>query len=167
METEILIVHLNGEEVLRNCLESIYKDDKKANVHVLLNNTTDESEEILKKEFPKVRISKTNQTLGFAQASNLLAKESKAEYVIFLNNDLVVRKNWLKELLKTMKNHENCIACQAKILSHKERNKFEYAGAGGGFIDKYGYPVEWIIGKPLTSIIRRIIHTRKIAIKRK
>jgi len=138
METEILIVHLNGSEVINNCLKSIYADDKNVNVHILLNNTTDESENVIKK-FPNIKISKTKKLLGFAEASNFLAKKSKAKYIVFLNNDVVVEKNWLKELLYTVK-RKNCLGVQSKILSFNDRNKFEYAGAGGGFIDKYGYP---------------------------
>jgi len=139
MDLEILIIHLNGKEVLRNCLKSIFKDNSKAKVRLLFNNTTDDSLKVLN-EFPKVEHHISNERLGFAQASNVLAKKSKAKYVIFLNNDVVVEKNWANELLKTIKKNKKCIAVQSKIRSYYKRSYFEYAGAAGGFVDKYAYP---------------------------
>lgn len=137
---DILIVHLNGEEVIRNCLESIKKNSKEFNIYVLLNGTTDNSEEVIKKTYSKTNISKTKEVIGFAEASNILARKAKSDYIVFLNNDVEVGKNWLSEMLKTIKNHKNCIACQPKIKSYSNRKYFEYAGAAGGFIDVYGYP---------------------------
>lgn len=139
-ETEILIIHLNGEEVIFNCLNSIYKDDKNSKVKVLFNNTTDNSIQLIKKNYPKTEIYTTKERLGFAEASNYLAKKSRAKYIIFLNNDAVVEKDWKKELVKTIKRNEGCIAVQSKIRSYYKREYFENAGAAGGFIDKYGYP---------------------------
>ncbi len=140
MTTDILIVHLNGEEIIRNCLSSIMKNTQDFKVYLMLNSTTDKSEEVVRKNFPKVNIIKSEKLLGFAEASNRLAELSKSEYIVFLNNDTEVSKDWLKEMLRTIKRNKNCIACQPKVKSLKEKNKFEYAGAGGGFIDIYGYP---------------------------
>ncbi len=142
IEVDVLIIHLSGEEIIRNCLKSIYNNSKdiKFGIRLLLNNSKDNSEEIVKKEFPEVKIIKTDKTIGFAEASNILAKSSSAEYIVFLNNDVIVENRWLNEMLKTIKKHSKCAACQPKIKSYYERNKFEYAGAAGGFIDIYGYP---------------------------
>lgn len=139
-KTDILIIHLNGEDVIKGCLKSIYKNTKEMDVYLLFNNTTDKSREIVEKQFPKVKIFSTNRTLGFAEASNFLAKKSKSENIVFLNNDVEVEKGWLNELKNTMKKHPNCIAVQPKIKSYYQRDRFEYAGAAGGFIDTYGYP---------------------------
>lgn len=139
-EPEILIIHLNGEKVIDNCLNSIYKDDKKAKVILLFNQTTDNSINIVKRKYPSVKTYLTDKRMGFAEASNYLVKKSKSKYVILLNNDTVVSKNWKSEMLKTLKRNKKCIAVQSKIKSYYERDKFENAGAAGGFIDKYGYP---------------------------
>lgn len=138
---DILIVHLNGEKIIRNCLNSIYKNTRdNFSVYVLLNNSSDNSNKMISKEFPKVRILSTSRTIGFAEACNILAKASKSELITFLNNDTIVERGWLEELVKTMKRHPNCIGCQPKVKSYFKRKNFEYAGAAGGFIDKYGYP---------------------------
>ncbi len=140
---DILIIHLNGENIIRNCLNSIYKNTSKKinfNIRLLLNNSKDNSEEIIGRKFPKVEIIKTKKTIGFAQASNILAMKSSGKYILFLNNDTEVEKNWLDELLTLIRKHDNCIAVQPKIKSLYDKSKFEYAGAAGGFIDKYGYP---------------------------
>jgi len=140
MDTQILISHLNGEKVLIDCLSSIYKDDKNAKVIVLFNNTQDNSRIQAEKKFPKMKAISTDETVGFAEACNLLVKKSSSKYVVLLNNDTVVENNWLSEMVNTMKRHKNCVAVQPKIKSYYKRDYFEYAGAAGGFIDKYGYP---------------------------
>ncbi len=137
---EILIIHLNGEQVIDNCLDSIYKDDKKARVSLLFNQTTDNSIEIVKHKYPSVKFYVTPKRMGFAEASNYLVKKSNSKYIIFLNNDTIVSKSWKSEMLKTLKRNRKCIAVQSKIISYYRSDYFEHAGAAGGFIDKYGYP---------------------------
>lgn len=139
-KTDILIVHINGEKVIKNCLKSIFKNTKNMQVYLMFNGTTDKSRDIVKKEFPKVKTIESKKLIGFAEASNILAKKATSKYLLFLNNDVEVERGWLDELLKTMNRHPNCVACQPKIKSFYKRDMFEYAGAGGGFIDKYGYP---------------------------
>ncbi|MDO8563646.1 MAG: glycosyltransferase family 2 protein [Nanoarchaeota archaeon] len=139
-KVDILIIHLNGEKVIEECLTSIFSDNKTASVHILFNNTKDNSINLVKNKFPKVKLHYTKKTIGFAEASNLLAKKATSKYIVFLNNDVIVEKNWLSEMLATMKKNKNCIAVQPKIRSYFQRDCFEYAGAAGGFIDKYGYP---------------------------
>lgn len=137
---DILIIHLNGEAVLRNCINSIYKNSpQNINVFVLLNSIGDNSENMLKKDFSKVKIFKSEKRIGFAEGCNFLARKSNSDYIVFLNNDAFVEKGWLDELYNTMKRHPKCVACQPKIKSFFEKNKFEYAGAAGGYIDIYGF----------------------------
>ncbi|MBI2629028.1 glycosyltransferase family 2 protein [Candidatus Pacearchaeota archaeon] len=147
MTIDILIIHLNGEKVIYNCLNSIYKNTRSINkknseikVRILLNNSSDKSEEIIKEKFPDIEIYRTEKTIGFAEACNFLASKSNADYIVFLNNDTEVKKDWLNEMLETIKKHKNCVVCQPKIKSYCQKEMFEYAGAAGGFIDKYGYP---------------------------
>jgi GT2 family glycosyltransferase len=139
-DVEVLIIHLNGGEVILNCLRSIFKDDKNANVRLLFNKTTDNSIHLVKNQFKQVKIHFSKERIGFAKASNILAKKSKSKYVLFLNNDVVVSKNWAFELINTIKRRKNCIGVQSKIKSFYRKDYFEYAGAAGGFMDKYGYP---------------------------
>lgn len=139
-KTDILIIHINGEKIILDCLKSIEKNTKNCEVYLLLNKCEDNSEKIIRENFPVVKIVKSEKRLGFAEASNRLAKLARSKYILFLNNDVEVTKNWLANLLKTIKRHKKCIACQPKVKDYYKRNKFEYAGAAGGFIDKYGYP---------------------------
>ncbi len=139
---EILIVHCGGEGVIKNCLQSIKKNTKDYSIMVLLNGCRDKSEELIKKSFKEVKLLKSEKLIGFSQAVNFLVKNSskKSEYIVLLNNDVEVGKNWLEEMIKTMKKHKNCVGCQPKIKSYYKRDEFEYAGAAGGFIDVYGFP---------------------------
>lgn len=138
--TDILIVHLNGEDVLRKCLKSVYKNTKHFTVNLLLNNSSDGSKAMVEKEFPEAIVSNSKKTLGFAEACNIMAKESKSENVVFLNNDVEVERGWLDALIETKNKHKNCVAVQSKVMSYYKRDEFEYAGAAGGLIDIYGYP---------------------------
>jgi len=139
-KTAILIIHVNGEKVLKTCVSSVEKNSRNAGIYVLFNGTTDNSEAMLRKNFPRVKVLRSKKLIGFAESCNLLVRKSKSEYVVFLNNDTEVKKGWLENLIKTMEKHPDCVACQPKVKSFYERNKFEYAGAAGGFMDKYGYP---------------------------
>ncbi len=140
MKADILIVHINGIAVLEHCLSSIYKNTNNPPVYLLFNATSDNSPALVKRKFPKVKAFFSKKRLGFASASNFLAKKAKSENIVFLNNDTEVGKNWLSSLLSTMQHRKNCIAVQPKVKHFFNRKKFEYAGAAGGFIDKYGYP---------------------------
>lgn len=139
-KVDILIVHVNGEEIIKNCLSSIYKNTSNFDIYLLFNGTKDNSERIVSDTFPKVKVFRSKNMVGFAQASNFLAKKAKSDYILFLNNDTEVSRGWLDNMRRTIKKRESCVACQPKIKSYYERNRFEYAGAAGGFIDKYGYP---------------------------
>jgi len=134
----VLILHKNGEEIIKNCLDSLKKTDyPNFETVVLLNGTEDDSEGIIKKY--KVKIYKSKKNLGFAGGNNFLIERTKSKYVVLMNNDVEVDKNWLKELVNFSEKN-NADVCQPKILSLKEKQMFDYAGAAGGFIDKYGYP---------------------------
>ena len=135
---DIIILHVNGEEIIKNCLESLKKinyDNYK--VHLLLNSTTDSSEDIAKNY--RVKIYKSKENLGFAGGTNLLIRKTNGKYLVLLNNDTQVDKNWLKELV-TCAEKNNAEIVQPKILSLREKKMFEYAGAAGGYVDRYIFP---------------------------
>jgi len=134
----ILILHNNGEKILKNCLNSLKKTDyPNFKTFVLLYQSTDKSEEIIKKH--KITYFKSDKNLGFAGGNNFLINKTKSDYIVFLNNDTEVDKNWLKELIDFSEKNK-IAACQPKVLNLVNKSAFDYAGASGGFIDKYGYP---------------------------
>ena len=137
-KVSILILHKNGETIINNCLNSLSKTNyDNFDIHILLNGTTDNSEKIINKY--KVKFYKGYKVMGFAEGCNLLIEKTKSKYIVLLNNDTEVDKDWLKELVEFSEKNKADI-CQPKILDLKDKTKFENAGAAGGFIDKYGYP---------------------------
>ena len=141
-KVSILIVHRNGEEILKNCLDSIKKSDyDNFDIHILLNNTEDKSEDIIK-TYNNINIYKSKINLGFTGGFNLMIKniiKTDAKYIASINNDTTVKYNWLTELVKFAEENDADIL-QPKIKAMADKNYFEYAGACGGMMDKYGYP---------------------------
>lgn len=143
MAVSVVILNWNGEKYLQDflpgLLESI-KDVSGAEVVVADNGSTDNSLKILKEKFPGVKIDAFDKNYGFAGGYNKALKNIDSEYYVLLNSDVEVTRNWLSVLCDYMEKHPDVSACQPKILSYNRRNYFEYAGASGGYIDKYGYP---------------------------
>ena len=104
------------------------------------NGSTDGSLQLLAEKFPTVKVDAFEKNYGFAGGYNKALKNINSEYYVLLNSDVEVAKGWLSTLYDYMTNNPDVAACQPKILSYYRRNYFEYAGAAGGFIDKYGYP---------------------------
>jgi GT2 family glycosyltransferase len=104
------------------------------------NHSTDDSVSFLREKFPGVRIILNDSNFGFAGGYNLALKQVDAEYYVLLNSDVEVTENWVLPVIELMKSDTRIAACQPKIRSYKQKSEFEYAGAAGGFIDKYGYP---------------------------
>jgi GT2 family glycosyltransferase len=104
------------------------------------NKSSDDSIDYLKTNFPEIRIIENSENGGFAKGYNDAFAQVDAEYYILLNSDIEVTENWIKPVIDLMDSNPNIAVCQPKIRSYNERSKFEYAGAAGGFIDKYGYP---------------------------
>lgn len=141
MRTAIVILNWNGRKMLAQYLPTVieYSRDE-ADIIVADNASTDGSMEWLKKEFPKVRQIILDENYGFADGYNRALKQVDAEYYVLLNSDVEVTHHWLTPLIEEMDAHKEIAACQPKLLSLHDRDAFEYAGAAGGYIDKYGYP---------------------------
>lgn len=141
MRTAIVILNWNGQRMLAQYLPTVieYSRDE-ADIIVADNASTDGSMEWLKKEFPKVRQIILDENYGFADGYNRALKQVDAEYYVLLNSDVEVTHHWLTPLIEEMDAHKEIAACQPKLLSLHDRDAFEYAGAAGGYIDKYGYP---------------------------
>lgn len=140
-KTAVVILNYNGSEFLKRFLPGVIeKSVHVADIIVADNNSTDDSVEFLEKEFPQVRIIKLPVNRGYAGGYNEALKHVKAEYYVLLNSDIEVTDGWIENVTGLMDSDKNIAACQPKILSWYNKNYFEYAGAAGGYIDKYGYP---------------------------
>lgn len=138
----VIILNWNGEKLLREFLPSVVAntDTSIADVIVADNGSTDGSRELLRKEFPQVKLLEFDENLGFAGGYNRALRETGYRYTLLLNSDVETPAGWLTPLHDFMEAHPDAAACQPKILSYKQKEKFEYAGAAGGFIDRNGYP---------------------------
>lgn len=138
----IVILNWNGCEMLESYLPSVIRSasSEGVTIYVADNASTDRSVEMLRRDFPQVHLIILKENYGFAEGYNLALKQVEAEYAVLLNSDVQVSEHWLSPLVAYMDAHPEVAACQPKILSLRSRDSFEYAGAAGGFIDKYGYP---------------------------
>lgn len=138
----VVILNWNGMEMLRTFLPSVVRCSASDDVivYVVDNGSTDQSVVMLSENFPTVRLIALDENYGFAGGYNVALNQIEAEYVVLLNSDVEVTPNWLCPLVTYMDKHPEVAACQPKILSWHNKQEFEYAGACGGFLDKYGYP---------------------------
>lgn len=136
----VVILNWNGEKLLRDFLPSIINFSDEATIYVADNASTDDSIEVIQREFPSVKIIQNTDNFGFAKGYNEALKFVEEPYYALVNSDIEVTKNWLKPILSTFENEANIAIIQPKILAYNNKDFFEYAGAAGGFIDKYGFP---------------------------
>jgi hypothetical protein len=109
-------------------------------IYIIDNGSSDGSVDFVNKKFPGVKTISLDRNYGFPGGYNKGLAQIEAEYYLLLNNDVQVTQGWLKPLLYLMDSDKAVAACQPKIMSYRNRDEFEYAGAAGGFIDKYGFP---------------------------
>ena len=141
MKTAIVILNWNGRKMLTEYLPNVVKYSKDdAEVWVADNASTDGSLEMLAERFPMVRTLRLDRNYGFAEGYNRALARIEAYYYVLLNSDVEVTHHWLTPLVEFMDAHKDVAACQPKLLSEADKDSFEYAGACGGFLDKYGYP---------------------------
>ena len=141
MKTAIVILNWNGKKLLEQFLPSVVNfSSNEAEVYVADNASTDDSITFVKEHYPSVKIVENKENGGYAKGYNDALQHIDADIYCLLNSDIEVTENWLTPILKTFKEEENTAIIQPKLLDFKDKTKFEYAGAGGGFIDLYGYP---------------------------
>jgi len=128
--------------MLRQFLPSVVAHSNGEGIEVCVadNASTDNSLEVMRQEFPDVRLILLDKNYGFAEGYNRALAEIDAEYCLLLNSDVEVTDGWLAPMLDYMDVHPEVAACQPKIRSWHRREEFEHAGACGGFMDKFGYP---------------------------
>lgn len=138
----IIILNWNGEKLLREFLPSVVKNTNAdlGRVVVVDNHSTDGSWRCLEQEFPDVERVLFEENFGFAGGYNRAIEMIEAEYVVLLNSDVEVAPGWLEPLVAVLDRDEKVAAVQPKILAYRDKNKFEYAGAAGGYIDYLGFP---------------------------
>ena len=140
-KTAVVILNWNGREFLKKFLPTVIKySSNDAEIIVADNASTDDSIEVLKSEFPEIKIIQNKTNGGFASGYNEALKQVEAEFYILLNSDIEVTENWINPIVEMMEKDLQIAVCQPKIRAYHEPEKFEYAGAAGGFLDKYGYP---------------------------
>ena len=136
----IVILNWNGRKMMEQYLPSVIAHSQGATIYVADNASTDDSLEWLHIYNNKVKTILLDQNYGFADGYNRALKQVEAEYYVLLNSDVEVTPHWLEPLIDYMDTHSDVAACQPKLLSFVDKTKFEYAGAAGGFIDRFGYP---------------------------
>lgn len=137
----IVILNWNGAKMLHQYLPTVlnYSRDE-AVVYVADNASTDDSLKLLRSEFPECKTIVLDKNWGFADGYNKALQQIEAEYYLLLNSDIEVTHHWLTPMIEFMDVHPEVAACQPKLLSIYNKDMFEYAGASGGFLDRYGYP---------------------------
>lgn len=140
--TAIVILNWNGEKFLRQFLPTLVEntDSELARICIIDNGSTDGSLALLSSMFPHIELIRLDKNYGFAGGYNRGLKEIEAEYFMLLNSDVEVGKDWITPLVTLMDGDSTIGVCGPKLIDYNDRSKFEYAGAAGGYIDKYGYP---------------------------
>lgn len=138
----IVILNWNGAKLLQQFLPNVLENSLGNGIDVIVvdNASTDNSLEVMKSSFPDVRTISFNHNFGFAGGYNEALKLIDAEYYLLLNSDVEVSKGWLHPLISALDTNSTVAAVMPKIISYKHKTHFEYAGATGGYMDRYGYP---------------------------
>ena len=142
MKVAVVILNYNGRKFLEQFLPNVIAscDPALAEVVVADNASEDDSVAFMREHFPNIRLIENGSNGGFATGYNLALRQVEAQYYVLLNSDIEVAPGWIEPVIAFMDADSQIAACQPKILSYYHKEQFEYAGASGGFIDKYGYP---------------------------
>ena len=142
MKVAVVILNYNTKDYLRKFLPGLMAscEGMDARVFVADNASGDGSVEFLEEEYPEIPLIRLQENYGFTGGYNRALAQIEAQYFVLINSDIEVPSGWLKPLMDWMDSHPGCGACGPKLLSYNERDSFEYAGAAGGKLDRYGYP---------------------------
>jgi len=142
MDVAIVILNWNGRSLLERFVPVLLRNTPKENCFVVVadNASTDDSVSWLEKNCPSVELIQLDDNYGFAGGYNRALQRVDADYYVLLNSDVEVSEGWLEPLISFMEDNPDAGVCQPKIRSEAKRDFFEYAGAAGGFMDRYGYP---------------------------
>lgn len=142
MKTAVVILNWNTKGYLQTFLPGLIASTEGMDAEVIVADSAsnDGSMEMLAQEFPQIRRIPLDRNYGFTGGYNRALAQVEADYFVLINSDIEVDPNWLKPLTEWMDTHPKCGACGPKLLSYYDRDAFEYAGAAGGLLDRYGYP---------------------------
>ncbi len=137
----IVILNWNGKKFLETFLPSVLASTYE-NFRVVIadNASQDDSLVFLREHYPNLEIIVLKENLGFAGGYNEALKNVKADYYVLLNSDVEVMPSWIEPIISLMEIDRKIAACQPKLLLHSDRSSFEYSGACGGWLDRFGYP---------------------------
>lgn len=136
----LVVLNWNGKQLLEQFLPNLIRNSPEANIYVIDNNSTDGSQELIKTNFLEVTLIQNKSNYGYAKGYNEGLKNLKESVLILINSDVEVTPNWLEPIAKLFNDEPQTAIVQPKILDYTNKQYFEYAGAAGGFIDKYGFP---------------------------
>ena len=142
MKTAVVILNWNTKDYLRKFLPGLIASTEGLDAEVIVADSasTDGSLDVLSREFPEIRQIPLDKNYGFTGGYNRALAQVEADYFVLINSDIEVTPDWLRPLVAWMDVHPKCGACGPKLLSWRARDTFEYAGAAGGLLDRYGYP---------------------------
>jgi len=136
----VVILNWNGAKLLEQFLPSVVAFSEEATIYVADNASTDASIQVIQTRFPSVKIIQNSGNFGFAKGYNEALQMVEEPFYALVNSDIEVTENWLVPIIEMFENESETAIIQPKILDFKKKTHFEYAGAAGGFIDKFGYP---------------------------
>jgi len=140
-KVSVIIPHYNGEEILKDCLESLSKTTRITLEVILVDNgSSDNSMNMVREQFSDVKILQQEENLGFAGGCNVGIEAATSDYVLILNNDTTHEDNWIEYLLETLESDDNISAVQPKLISYQNPENYDYSGANGGEMDIFGFP---------------------------
>ncbi|MFL1011584.1 glycosyltransferase family 2 protein [Flavisericum labens] len=140
MKIAVVILNWNGKALLEQFLPSVIENSNDATIYLADNASFDDSVDFVENKFPAVKIIKNSKNGGYAKGYNDALKQVDADVYCLLNSDVEVTENWLSPIIDAFNENPKTAIIQPKLLDFNKKNYFEYAGAAGGFIDKYGYP---------------------------
>ncbi|AXG74592.1 glycosyltransferase family 2 protein [Flavobacterium arcticum] len=136
----IVILNWNGKKLLEEFLPFVVNYSPEATIYVADNASGDDSVNFLQEYYPDVTIISNKKNYGYAGGYNKALKEVEEDIYVLLNSDVEVTEGWLSPIISLFEKDTQTAIIQPKILDYYRRDHFEYAGAAGGFIDKYGFP---------------------------
>ena len=141
-KTAVVILNYNTADYLQRFLPGLIASCKGLDAQVVVadNASQDGSVALMQERFPEVPLILLDKNYGFTGGYNRALARIEADYFVLINSDIEVPDGWLKPLVEWMEARPDCGACGPKLLSYAQRDTFEYAGAAGGLLDRYGYP---------------------------
>ncbi len=136
----LVLLNFNGYSLLKTFLADVISNSPEADIILIDNGSTDDSVKWFKSEYPKLKCIQLDKNYGYAGGYNRGLKQLRHNYYALLNTDLWVPYGWLPPLLKELNEKDEVAIVQPHILDYNRKNHFEYSGAAGGYLDKYGFP---------------------------